>query len=134
MLNWIVIYVLAMKAHVLMVNTSPHFYLVIILCIWCMLDFAQLKTQYQTILHLMPDDYEQSVGKLQDYITDEQICTILCSGSNVAANKLILDFLITRMSCKEDQLDLCDQLEKIATASDELKMIIQQLRSGAYVT
>ena len=94
-------------------------------------DFAQLKTHYHTILHLMPDDYEQSIGRLQNHFSDDQICAILYSGNCRTANKLILDSLIERMSCKEDQLDLCDQLEKIPTASSELKAIIQQLRSGA---
>ena len=78
----------------------------------------------------MPDDYEQSIGKLQNYFSDEQICTILYSSDYTSANKLILDYLIERMSCKEDQLDLCDQLEKIAEASNELKTIIQEIRSG----
>lgn len=82
----------------------------------------------------MPDNYEQSIAKLQNYFSDEQICTILYCTSHVTANKLILDYLIERMSCKEDQLDFCDQLEKIATSSDELKFIIQRLRAGAYVT
>ena len=79
----------------------------------------------------MPDDYEQSIGRLQNHFSDDQICAILYSGNCRTANKLILDSLIERMSCKEDQLDLCDQLEKIPTASSELKAIIQQLRSGA---
>ena len=93
-------------------------------------DFAQLKAHYHTILQLMPGDYEQSIGKLQNHFSDDQICAILYSSDRMAANKLILDSLIERMSCKEDQLDLCDQLEKIATASAELKVIIQKLRSG----
>jgi len=78
----------------------------------------------------MPDDYERSIGKLQNYMSDEQICTILCSSDHTTANKLILDLLIAKMSCKIDLLDLCDQLEKITTASNELKVIIQELRSG----
>ena len=78
----------------------------------------------------MPDDYEQSIGKLQNYFSDEQICEILYSSGHATANKLILDYLIEKMSCKEDQLDLCDQLEKIAAASNELNVIIQELRSG----
>ena len=78
----------------------------------------------------MPADYEQSIGRLQNHFTDEQICTILYCSSCTTANKLILDCLIERMSCKEDQLDFCAQLEKIAAASNELKIIIQEIRSG----
>ena len=76
----------------------------------------------------MPDNYEQSVGVLQSYISDDQICMILCSGSPSSANKMILDCLIERMSCSEEILDLCDQLEMISM-SQQLRMIINGVRS-----
>ena len=79
----------------------------------------------------MPNDYEQSVGKLQDYISDDQMCMILSSSNSTTANKKILDCFIERMNCKEDLLDLCDQLEKIAI-SHQLSMLITELRSGEY--
>jgi len=81
------------------------------------------------ILQLMPDNYEQSVGKLQNYISDDQICMILSSNNSTAANKIILDCLIERMSCREELLDLCDQLETITT-SHQLMMVISEIRSG----
>ena len=45
----------------------------------------------------MPDDYELTVGKLQDYISDDQIYAILSSKNSTIANKIILDCLIERM-------------------------------------
>ena len=92
-------------------------------------DFTELRVHYHHILHLMPDDYELTVGKLQNYINFDQICVILSSSNSVIANKLILDYLIERMSCREELLDLCDQLESI-TASHDLKMVLNELRSG----
>ena len=92
-------------------------------------DFSKLKAHYHIILNLMPDEYELTVGKLQNYISDDQICVILSSSNSTNANKLILDHLIERMSCKEDLLDLCDQLESI-TSSHEIKMVINQLKLG----
>ena len=77
----------------------------------------------------MPDNYEQSVGKLQNYISDDQICMILSSSNSTTANKIILDCLIERMSCREELLDLCNQLETI-TASHQLMMVINEMRSG----
>ena len=77
----------------------------------------------------MPDDYELTVGTLQHYISFDQICVILSSSNSTIANKLILDYLIERMSCREELLDLCDQLESIATSHD-LKLIINELRLG----
>ena len=44
----------------------------------------------------MPDEYELSVGKLVDYISDDQIGTILSSNNASVANKLILDCLISQ--------------------------------------
>ena len=74
----------------------------------------------------MPDDYEVTVGKLQNYINDDQICAILSSSNPTIANKLILDCLIQRISCKEELLDLCDQLEIIA--SHDLKVVTKEMR------
>ena len=77
----------------------------------------------------MPDDYELTVGKLQNYISFDHICVILSSSNSTIANKLILDYLIERMSCREELLDLCDQLESITTSHD-MKMITNKLRLG----
>ena len=78
---------------------------------------------------MMPDEYELSVGKLVNYISDDQIGTILSSSNASVANKLILDCLIERISCKEELLDLCDQLESIITSHD-MKILINEIRLG----
>ena len=78
---------------------------------------------------MMPDEYELSIGKLVNYISDDQIGTILGSSNASVANKLILDYLIERISCKEELLDLCDQLESIITSHD-LKAMISEIRLG----
>ena len=92
-------------------------------------DFTVLKAHYHTILHLMPDEYELTVGKLQDYISVDQICAILSSSNSTSANKIILDCLIERMSYKEELLDLCHQLENITTSHD-MKIVINEIRLG----
>ena len=92
-------------------------------------DFTQLKTHYHSILQSIPDNYEQSVDKLKNYISDDQICMILNSSNSTVANKVILNGLIERMSCREELLDLCHQLETIST-SPQLMMVISEIRSG----
>ena len=92
-------------------------------------DFTELRAHYHTILHLMPDNYELTVGKLQNYISFDQICVILSTSNSTIANKIILDNLIERMSYREDILDLCDQLESI-TASHDMKIVINELKLG----
>ena len=92
-------------------------------------DFTELKAHYHSILHLLPDEYELTVGKLLDYISDDKICAILSSGNSAIANKIILDCLIERITCKEELLDLCHQLENVAPSHD-LKVIIDEIRFG----
>ena len=77
----------------------------------------------------MPDDYELTVGKLQNNLSDDQICAILSSSNSTDANKIILDYLIERIIHTEGLLDLCDQLE-IITTSNDLKVIVNEIRSG----
>ena len=96
------------------------------------LDFAGLKEHYHTILHLMPNYYQPTIAKLQDCISDDQICVILSSGNSTDANKIILDCLIERMKYRKDLLVLCDQLESIIT-SHEAKILINKIRSGQMV-
>ena len=100
------------------------------MCVYGVIEFKDLRGSYLDILHWMPDDYENSIAKLYDYFTDDEIYGILSSSSHTAANKQILDILIERLSCKEDQCILFEQLEEIAVASDKLKDTIQELRSG----
>ena len=87
---------------------------------------------YQTILQLMPTNYEPSVGKLQHCLSDDQICTVLSASDSRAANKVILDCLIEKISGKLEINFLCDQLDSIATSTD-LRKIIQKIRQGTYV-
>ena len=112
-----------------MIRSVKMLHTCVVLLFMYVTDFTELRDHYHNILHLMPDDYELTVGKLQNYISDDQICVILSSNNSSFANKLILDYLIERMSCREELLDLCDQLESITTSHD-MKLIINQLRLG----
>ena len=77
----------------------------------------------------MPADYELTVGKLQKFISEDKVCTILTSSNSTTANKIILDCLIEKMKYREELLDLCDQLENIC-ASHEFSMVINDIRFG----
>ena len=99
----------------------------LLLSFMCIIDFTELGAHYHNILDLMPDNYELTIGKLQNCISFDQICVVLSGNNCTVANKLILDYLIERMSCREDLLDLCDQLESITTSHD-MKIVINELR------
>ena len=79
----------------------------------------------------MPNEYELTIGKVQKYINDDQICAILNSSDYTIANKRILNCLIERMNYRAEILDLCDQLENITTSQD-LKIVVNDLRHGTY--
>ncbi|XP_065894902.1 uncharacterized protein [Dysidea avara] len=93
-------------------------------------EFDLLKKHYSTILHLMPDDYEKCVGRLQNYLTDDHICVILSSSNSVGANKVILDCLIERIRSETELLDFCDQLQAI-TSKHEMMSVINEIRHGS---
>ena len=119
-------------AHSIQYVTTDHWAYVHILVIFLFMyvtDFTVLKSHYHTILRLMPDEYELTVGKLQNYISFDQICAILSSNNCTIANKIILDCLIEKMSCREELIDLCHQLENI-TASHDMKIVINEIRLG----
>ena len=73
-----------------------------------------------------------TVSKLERHLTDNEITEILSAPNPILANKKILDSLIIHMKCKEDLLDLCDQLEKIR-GSHDMNNIINDLRNGMCV-
>lgn len=77
----------------------------------------------------MPSNYEMSIEKLQNCISDDAICRIFSSGDAITANKVLLDCLIEKMNHREEILDLCDQLERINT-SEQLNLLVNELRSG----
>lgn len=113
--------------------TCIHRYMyVLYICITYLLDFGLLKSNYEKILKCLPKDIHQSVQKLEDKLSAAQMCSIIeCSIPHIA-NKMILDCLIEKMNCKEDLLDLCDQLDRLSDISPDLKQLINKLRIGCY--
>ena len=69
---------------------------------------------------------------LQDYLTDDCICVVLESSNADTANKLMLDCMISKLTCKENLLDFFDQLEEI-TGEHNLASTINELRQGTYI-
>lgn len=82
-----------------------------------------------SLLDNMPENYESSLACLQQILSDEQICDILSGPEARSCNQKILTCLIERVSCEEDVLDLCSNLEKIM-GSPALVSIVEELRKG----
>ena len=81
------------------------------------------------LLDNLPENFESSLGRLQQIFSDEQICDILSIQEPRASNQKILNCLIERVTCEEDVLDLCSNLDKIM-GSQALASIVEELRKG----
>ena len=97
--------------------------------ICCFSGFEPLQSRYSLLYQHLPEDYMTTVSKLERHLADNEITEILSAPNAVLANRKILDSLIMHMKCKEDLLDLCDQLEKISGSRD-MNNIINDLRNG----
>jgi len=91
-----------------------------------------LISQYQAILQSLPNDYENTLNLLQNYLTDDQIYQILNSPNYAAANKAILDCLIEKFKESVDVSEFCKKMDLIASlsTSEQLSSIINQLKTG----
>jgi len=92
---------------------------------------ALLKGKYAEILKCFPDNYEATLGGIQNSFSDSQICDIL--SMTTGHNQKILDCLIMQLKGKEDLLDFCDNLEKIPEAPTSLQSIVEHLKKGVPV-
>ena len=94
------------------------------------LHHVDFELKYKEMLECFPKDFHQSLQKLEDKLSDDQMCTILNCSTPHIANKMILDYLLDSMKCREDLLDLCDQLDRLTDNSPSLQHLINEIRQG----
>ena len=88
-----------------------------------------MKHKYADLLQSFPETHLSTLECLQDYLTDNCICCVVeCTGVDWA-NKMMLDCMISKLTCKEDLLDFFDQLEEINDAHAMIS-IVNELRQG----
>lgn len=93
------------------------------------LEFSSLLTRYVDILNAMPHDYSQTLHVLQSHISDDQMSTLLGYPDHVTRNMMTLECLVENMlHCKNDLLNLCNQLSKISSPS--LLVLVNDIRKG----
>ena len=95
-------------------------------------DLEILKHKYTALLQAFPVTHLSTLECLQDYLTDDCICVVVESTNADLANKMMLDCLISKLTCKEDLLDFFDQLDEIKNAQN-LVSTVYGLRQGMYV-
>ena len=97
------------------------------------LDLTLAKVHYNKILENLPDDYEATLGILQNNFTIELIIAVLSCDSVREANKTMLDALVEKVNSTDDLLELCEQLEKINGSSNLLDALMQIKQGGGFV-
>ena len=97
------------------------------------LDLSLAQVHYNKILENLPDDYEATLGILQNNFTDELIIAVLSCNSLREANKIMLEALVEKVNSIEDLLELCEQLEKINGSSNLLDALIQIKQGVGFV-
>ena len=95
-------------------------------------DLKILKHKYTALLQAFPIAHLSTLECLQDNLTDDCICAVVESTNVGLANKMMLDCMISKLTCKEDLLDFFDQLEEIKNAHN-LTSTVNKLRQGMYV-
>lgn len=95
----------------------------------CLIDLHILKDKYSSLLQSFPVAHLSTLECLQDYLTDDCICAVVESANADLANKMMLDCMISKLTCKEDLLDFFDQLEEI-TSEHNMRSIVNELRQG----
>ena len=80
----------------------------------------------------MPKEYHQTLDRLKQDLTSDEMASILKIEDPDLANRKILDCLIEKLKSRGQMLDFCDQLEKVITSQD-LKTITDEIRTGAYI-
>ena len=91
--------------------------------------FSELKQCYHLLIQWMPTNYQSTVNQLKDYLSDDQIASILNSSHFHSANQKILNYLIEKITIKEQLTELCDQLYELY-ASDFMKEVVKRLKLG----
>ena len=93
------------------------------------IEFVPLARRYTNLVMSMPPNYQKTLHHLQDHISDDQISTILECRDYVTSNKMILDCLVMKVHCKDDLLNLCDQLSNV-TGSPTMLGLVNDIRKG----
>ena len=80
-------------------------------------------------MQAFPVTHLSTLEYLQDYLTDDCIGAVVESTNVDLANRMMLDCLISKLTCREDLLDFFDQLEEIKNVPN-LASTINGLRQG----
>ena len=91
-----------------------------------------LREKYYGILDAFPERHLETLHKIQGYLTDDQLSNVLSCSHCHTANKMMLDYLINNIKSKDNWLDLCNHLNKLADMPD-LSHGLRDMREGKII-
>ena len=92
--------------------------------------FVELQSHYSVLVRSMPDDYMNTVNRLERHLTGDHIGSILECKDVFIANQRILDCLIEQLGGEKDAFDLCNWLSVITDDAPLLTAAIDDLKIG----
>ena len=67
-----------------------------------------LRSHYSALVRSMPEDYMNTIGRLESHLSGDHIGSILECKDVVTANQRILDCLIEQICTEQELLNFCD--------------------------
>ena len=91
-----------------------------------------MKKYYLALWRALPEDYMASLAKIsaQLPLRDDAINLITCQSTSVAANKSILDILISFRGYDSDLMEFCSIVEAVIGDEQKVAQVVEPLRQG----
>ena len=91
--------------------------------------FKALRLHYSALVKSMPDNYMNTVSKLEFHLSGDHIGSILDCSDVFTANQRILDCLIEQICTEQELLNFCDWFSKLMNAP-LLATTVENIKKG----
>ena len=88
-----------------------------------------LRSHYSTLVRSMPEDYMNTIGKLESHLSGDHIGSILECKNVFTANQRILDCVIEQICTEQELLNFCDWFKDSVNAP-LLSATVEIIRKG----
>ena len=96
-----------------------------------LIGFKVLRLHYSSLVRSMPDDYMNTISKLEFHLSGDHIGSILECRDVFTANQRILDCLIEQICTEQELLNFCDWFSRIMNAP-LLTTTVDNMKNGTY--
>ena len=91
-----------------------------------------LKKHYDALWNAFPEDHYVSMVRVGQVISLKQcdVDLIINHSTSMAANKAILDILISRINSNKELFELCSVMEEMIVDRQKIVEVVEPLRNG----